>query len=300
MIGLVLALFAGFSFTIDSIFIRKGTHRSGESFSPVSISLFLGVILFGILVFISGEVEQLASLSWLGVGSLAGAGVLHFILGRISAYTSIRLIGANRAVPIHSCNLLFAALLGIVFLGEPLTVSLVLAILLIVGGIILVSTPGSSKMGKSSMPEGSLVKGVLIALVAALSWGISPALVKIGLREVGSPLLATFVSYAAASIIIGISLFHPRNSEKLRRLDRTSLIPFIIASIAVSAGQLLRYTALDYRSVSTVVPLIASAKTLFIFPLSFVINRCLEAFDLRIIMGAIAVVAGIFLIFWVA
>jgi len=274
-------------------------YRSGESFSPVPISLFLGTILFGLSLSISGEAEQLASLSWLGFSSLAGAGVIHFLIGRMLVYSGIRLIGANRTLPITTCNILFAALLGIFFLGEPLTVTLILAVLLIMGGVILISTVGSSGTGESGMPRGSLVKGVFAALGAALCWSVSPVLVKIGLKEVGSPLAATFISYTAASIIIGVSLFHPRNNEKLRRLERTSLIPFIIAGTAGSIAQILMYSALNFSLVSLVVPLLAT-RSLFVFPLSFLINREIEAFNLRIIMGAIAIVVGVFLIFWVA
>ncbi len=300
MIGLVLALLSGFSFSISNIFVRKGVYRSGEAFSLIPIFAFMGTVFFGLPLFISGEVERLVSLSWLGVSALAGAGVIHFILGRMSAYTGIRLIGANRAVPIFSGSILIAVLLGIFLLGEPLTISLVLAVLLIVGGIILIGITGGSETGKSGMPGGSLVKGVLAALGAALCWGVSPMLVKIGLKEVGSPLLAAFVSYTAASVVIGVSLFHPRNNEKLRRLSRASLIPIIIAAITVSVAQILRYTALDYSPVSIVEPLAGSANNLLIFPLSFLINREIEAFSLRIILGAIAVVVGVFLMFWVA
>ena len=300
MTGLILALFAGFSFALSNAFIRKGVYRSGESFSIIPIFAFIGTVLFGFPVFISGEVGRLAFVSWLGLGALAAAGVLHFIAGRSLAYIGYRLIGANRSVPIQTSSILFAALLGVFLLGESLTVTLVLAVLLIVGGVILISTTGSPVAGKSGISEGSLVKGVLVVLGAALCWGISPTLVKVGLKEVGSPVLATFISYTAAAIVIGISLFHPRNREKLRQLERTSLIPLIIAAVGISIAQLLRYSALNHSPVSLVEPISGSATSLFIFPLSFLINREIETFSLRVIMGAIAIVVGICLIFWVA
>lgn len=300
MIGLVLALLSGFSFSLSNIFIRKAMHRSGEAFSLIPIFAFMGTVFLGLPLFISGEVKQLVSLSWLGAGALAGAGILHFILGRISAYTGIRLIGANRAVPIFSGSMLFAALLGVFLLGEPLTVNLILAVLFIVGGVILISTTGNSKTEQSGILGGFLVKGVLAALAAALFWGVSPTLVKVGLKEVNSPLLATFVSYAASSIVIGFSLFHPGNSEKLRRLTRPAIIPIIISAVAVAVAQIFRYWALNYSHVSLVEPLIGSMNSLFVFPLSFLINRQIEVFNLRIIMGVIVLVMGVFLIFWVA
>jgi len=300
VIGLILALLCGFSFSISNIFIRKGVHRSGEAFSLIPIFAFMGTVFFSIPLLISGEIKQLASLSWLGMSALAGAGILHFILGRISGYTGIRLIGANRAVPIFSSYILVAPLLGIFLLGESLTSSLVLAILLMLGGIIFISTTGKSETGGLGMPKGAFARGIMAALGAALCWGVSPILIKIGLKEVDSPLLATFVSYAASSIVIGVSLFHPGNSEKLRRLTRPAIIPIIIGAIAVAVAQILRYTALGYSPVSLVEPLAGSTNNLFVFPLSFLINREIETFNLRIIMGAILIVVGICLIFWVA
>ncbi len=300
MIGLVLALLSGTSFSVSNVFIRRGMHRSGEAFSLIPIFAFTGTAFFILPVFIWGDVGQLASLSWLGLSALAGAGVIHFILGRILGYTGIRLIGANRAVPIFSSSILIAALWGIFLLGEPPTLSLAVAIILIIGGIILIGTTGNKETGKPGMPRGSLVKGVLLSLIAALCWGTTPVLVKIGLREISSPLLATFISYVAASIVIGLTLFYPANAEKLKRLNRSSLIPIIIAAIAVSVAQILRYNALVYSPVSLVEPLSGSANNLLVFPLSFLMNRQIEDFNLRIIVGAIAIVAGVFLIFGVA
>lgn len=298
MIGLVLALLAGFCLAASFVFLRRGVHRSGEISSTIPIFSFVGLVIFGLPVFISGELARLTSLTWLGVGSLAGAGVVHFILGRISGFTSVRLIGANRAVPIYTCNLLIAVMLGILFLGEALTISLFVAVVLIFGGIVLIGTRGGSEKQNKDTPEDSLAMGVLTALGAALCWGISPFLVKIGLREVGSPLLAAFISYAAASVIIGIWLLPPKNSEKLRHVDRSSLAPIIIAAVTMALAHLLRYTALHYSALTMVQPLFTT-QALFVFPLSFLINRQIEVFSLRIILGAISVVTGVFLIFWI-
>jgi len=291
-------LLAGFCLAASFVFLRRGVHRSGEISSTIPIFSFVGLVIFGLPVFISGELARLTSLTWLGVGSLAGAGVVHFILGRISGFTSVRLIGANRAVPIYTCNLLIAVMLGILFLGEPLTISLFAAVVLIFGGIVLISTRGGSEKQSKDTPEDSLAMGVLTALGAALCWGISPFLVKIGLREVDSPLLAAFISYAAASVIIGIWLLPPKNSEKLRHVDRSSLAPIIIAAVTMALAHLLRYTALHYSALTMVQPLFTT-QALFVFPLSFLINRQIEAFSLRIILGAISAVTGVFLIFWI-
>jgi len=298
MFGLVLALLSSIGFATGIVFMRKGVHRSGESFSLIPISVFLGTVLFSLTLFVSGEAGGLTSISWLGVSSLAVAGVIHFVIARILMYTSMQLIGANRAAPILACSIPFGTVLGICFLGEPLTITFTLAFLLIAVGIIIISTTHSAESQKPSMPQGSLVKGMLVAFSAAVCIGGSAVLVKIGLEEAASSMQAVFVSHIAAAIVAGGLLLNPNNMAKLHRLDRNWLIPILVASVLTAVAQLLRYTALYYSPVSIVVPLVGT-NVLFIYPLSFLINREIEAFGLRVIMGAVVTVAGIFLMFWV-
>lgn len=295
MIGLVLALLAGFFLAASFVLLRRGVHLSGEISSTIPIFAFVGLVFFGVPVAIAGEIGNIASMSWLAVGSLAGAGLVHFIFGRILGFTSVRLIGANRAVPIYTTNVIIAITLGILLLGESFTVSLLVAAALVFSGIILISFSGNA--GKKTAGDESLVVGILTALGAALCWGISPILVKVGLGEVDSPLLAAFISYAASTIIMCVWLAAPKNFEKLRRVDRRSLAPVIMAAAAMAAAHLFRYFALSYSDLVIVQPL-TTTQGLFVFPLSFLLNRELEPFNLRVIFGAVSVVSGVFLIFW--
>lgn len=89
---------------------------------------------------------------------------------------------------------------------------------------------------------------------------------------------------------------YKKNFAKVRRLDHMMIILFSLAAVSTSVAQILRYTALVYSPVSMVVPLVGT-NALFVFPISFLINRRLETFDLRIILGAIAIVVGVFLLF---
>ncbi|MEW6671824.1 MAG: DMT family transporter [Thermodesulfobacteriota bacterium] len=296
MIGSLLAVLSGLAFAVSNVYIRQGVHRAGESFSVIPISAFLGTVAFGMPLLISGEIDHLKNLTYTGAAALAAAGIFHFILGRIFAYNSFRLIGANRAAPILSLNILFATLLGIFFLDEPLSAALGIAILLIFFGLILIGTTGKSEKETKGIIEGSLIVGIFAGLAAGLCWGISPAFVKIGLKEIKSPLLATFVSYISAAVIASILLVFKDNHIKLRGLQRQSFLPLFWGSLAVAVAQLLRYTAINFTSISIVTALMGTW-TLFIYPLSFFINRGIEPFTRRVISGAFLTLAGVFLIF---
>ena len=287
---------SGSLFALSSIFLRKGVYRSGESFTSVPISVFIGTLFLDLPILISAKTEQVTSLSWLGIVSLAAAGIVHFLIGRISAYTGFRLIDANRAVPILTCNIVLAAMLAVFFLRELITFFLVPALFLIIGGIILISRASNTEARKLGIATGSSARGVSAALRGMSCWAASPTLVKTGLKEVNSPLSGSFVSYAAASVIIGIFLFHPRYYEKLRRLDRASLIPLLIGGLATSLAQIVMYAALEHSSVTMVTSLVSTSNMLFIFPLSFLINRQIEVFNFKIIIEAIIIIGGIFLL----
>jgi drug/metabolite transporter (DMT)-like permease len=300
MIGLVLAIFSGAAFSVSNAFVRKGVSRAGESFSILPISAFAGTVFFAIPVLATGQIMQLFSMSWVGLTALIGAGLLHFVLGRLAAYVGIRLIGSNRSVPIFSSSVLIASLWGIFLLREPVTIQLILAIILVLTGTVLIGTTGNSARGQSSISPASLAKGLVFTISAAIFWGSSPMLVKIGLREIDSPLLGTFISYLAASIVIALTLVAPANNKKLRQLDSYSFIPIMIAAIAVAAAQILRYWSLSSSPVTHFEPVMHGAHILFIFPLSFLVNRQTESFSVKIIIGAVSIIAGVFLIFWVA
>ena len=112
-------------------------------------------------------------------------------------------------------------------------------------------------------------------------------------------MIATFYAYAVASVVSCLLILHPSNGKKIRRLGRSSVVFFIIAGALTSIAQILRFYTLYFIAVSVATPLFTT-NSLFIFPLSYFFNRRLESFNLKIITGAITVIAGVSLLFWAA
>jgi uncharacterized membrane protein len=140
----------------------------------------------------------------------------------------------------------------------------------------------------SVMPRRAYVLSIGIGL----SWGISPIFVKLGLQGSGSPLAGAFISYLAATIILGATLLGRNKRAGLVGTKTGGALKFFCFSGLFSAtAHLMRYIALSLSPASVVAP-IASTSPIFIILLSFVFNRNLEMFSLTVIMGIIAVVAG--------
>jgi len=280
----------------SNLFVRKGVQATGESFSVVIISAFMGFLILLPTITFEGNIERLTSLSWVGISALAAAGIINYIVARSFSYTSIRLIGANRASPIFLTEIFFAAAMGVSILGESLTPALLLALPLVLGGMVLITISGNSEKETGGIPHGLFIKGILTALGAGFSWGILPTLIKIGLREIGSPLLANFVAYAVVTVVFCFLLLRRSNREKLLSLNRAPLVLFIITGILTSLTQIIRYYTLSYIPVTVATPLFAT-HAFFVLPLSFLFIRRQETFNWKVIIGAIMSVAGVFLIF---
>ena len=289
-LGPVLALLSAAVFAGVGVLIRRGVYQSEESTTAAAITVLVGTPLFLFILPLTGDWSRLWSLSWQGFTSLGIAGILHFVLGRYLLFNAIRLMGANKTVAIGRANILFAVIFGIVFLGEAVTTLLILGVLSIVGGATLVSFEREEGVFKLQ------TKGVLLVLGAALCVAIASVLVKSTMEEVGSPYIATFISYMTAFLLWIVLLLQKEQRVQLFQLPRSSLLILSMAAILALVGQLLRYAALNYSPVSVVQPLIGTI-ILFTFFFSFMLNRKIDVFNWRVFLGIVAVLTGTFLLF---
>lgn len=297
--GLIFALLAAVGFAVGTVYVRKASSQTGESFTGAAITVFAGIPFFAVAVFFSGEWSKLWSLSGRAFVLLAAAGIIHFVIGRLLAYNSFRLIGANKGSAFLATIPFYAVILGVLFLNEPITIYLISGVLCIAAGGALVSTERKS-VSEQTQKGGSRVelKGILTALGAAFCWGITPVLIKPAVEEIGSPLVGAFVSYIAATIVIAFFLFRQQHRQQIFQLRSfVGLIPLLISGVFVSTGQLFNYSALGHSPASVVSPLVCT-NILFVFLLSFLINRNIEVFTLKVISGMVAMVIGTFLIFY--
>ncbi len=303
--GLVFALFSALGFGISSVSVRRGVSRAGESFTATVISIFIGVPFFAASAFFSGELNKLWSLSGQAIILLAAAGLIHFIGGRLFAYNSYRLIGLNKASIFIRTSPIYTVVLGVFFLNESLTISLVVGVLFIFAGMVFVSTErkgvGVEKTSGTQIRRrlsSTEVKGILAGLGAGLCWGISPILIKPAVEEVGSPSVAALISYTAASIVIACFFFRRQHRKQMLQLNvPATIILLLVNGIFVCIAHLFNYTALSYSPASMVTPLVQT-HALFALFFSFFVNRNIEIFTPKIILGIIAAVVGAFLIFY--
>ncbi len=293
--GEILSLLSGIAFASSNVFTRRGVFHARESFSALPITIGVGTIIFFIALLVSGMAGRLALLSWVGILSLGGAGVLHFLIGRSFTYTSLRLIGANRTEPLLTSNMLFSVAFGLIFLNETLTFLQVIGIGAIFLGVLLISMSSEGPVKGTRPGRGVILKGVAAGLLAGLCYGISTLFIKVGLREVGSGIAGGFVSHLAAGLVVGVLVVGHENRSHVTRLSRTAFIPMLMGGAALALGQIFRYVALGLVPINVVSPLTSTAN-LFVPVFSFLVNRKMEVFSAKVLGGSLAVIAGVYII----
>ncbi|MGD0779713.1 MAG: DMT family transporter [Dehalococcoidales bacterium] len=296
--GLVLALISSVSFAIGIVLVRKTAGEAGEAFSVTALSIFTGVVFFTIAIFVSGDWTKLQAISWRAPVFLAIVGIIHFIIGRLLAYESYRLIGANRATPFNQTSPIYTMVLSLIFLKEQITVYIIIGMLCMLAGVFLISQErGSIDGDRKKDTSGRVVKGILLALGAALCWGITPILIKPSVEDIGSSADGAFISYVTAAIVMGMLLLNRPRRKQIRQLSlKKSILPMALAGVFTAGGQFLYYAALGQSPANVIAPLL-SIQVVFIFFLSLLINRKIELFTPRIIFGMVAAVVGTFLLF---
>jgi drug/metabolite transporter (DMT)-like permease len=296
--GLFLAIISAFSFSTGIVIVRRASAAAGESFSVTAMSVLVGIPFFALAVTIAGDWDKVLMISWRALALLGSAGVIHFIFGRLLGYNSYRLIGANKATPYVMSNRLYTVFFSFLFLVENITVFIIAGVLFMFLGTALTS---AEKKTVSATKEKKILsvetKGILLALAAALCWGITPVLIKPGVEAIGSSIAGAFISYCAAGVVmLGLLMRKSLRQQVTRQPLVKSLAPMSAAALFTATGQLLYYTALGKSPASIVAPLL-SIQVIFIFFLSLLVNRKSEVFSWKVALGMAVTLAGTFLLF---
>ncbi|MFC1894139.1 EamA family transporter [Chloroflexota bacterium] len=138
-------------------------------------------------------------------------------------------------------------------------------------------------------------RGFLYGIGTGLARGIAPIMIKMGLSGSESPVAGAFISFSAATIILGVTLWNRKRRAALANMTGRAMSLFILMSLCGISGQLMNFLALDIAPVSLVAPVFALSPV-FVLVLSFLFNRKLEVFGKNVIIGLIAAVVGTILL----
>ena len=316
--GALLALGSAFSFSVNSILIRRGLADAGATAAQGAfITVLLGVPFGFVAVVVTGQIFNFDQIPLSSFLLLAGAGIVHFCIGRYCNYRSIAAIGASRTVTIQAIAVPYSIVMAIVLLGERPTLFMYVAIALILASPFLMidrrkrpvpaSDPHPRVQGRarplpggegtrptSSAPavEIRMVEGVVFSLLASVGYGTSPILIRAALEDsTGTAAIGTFVAYFGASAVLLASLALPAQRHLVGAINFRYMRLFGSAGLSVFMAQLLRFFSLALADVTIVDPLMRTVGV-FTLVLSYLVNRRLEQITLGVVLGVLVSFVG--------
>jgi len=280
--GILLAVTAMMSWGIADFLAKKAIDKVGYKTSLVlnqAVALIPAVI-FAILFF------RMPSFSIYLVGITLLAGISG-VFGYIFLYRGFQKGNVSVVSPITASWSVVTILLAFLLFGETLMPIQIAGIIAVLIGVFFASTNFAEF--KTSIKQGRSA-GVLDAIIAMISWGISYALLKPLIAAVGPIVALLFLKLIAAA-----TLFSWMGATK----TKFSIPPKLIFLFIATAGLLdfLAYTAfnlsLGTQLVSVVSPIAATAPAVTIV-LAYVFLK--ERLVNNQKLGIIAILAGLILV----
>jgi drug/metabolite transporter (DMT)-like permease len=289
--GALLALLSAASFGLNNAMFRRGA-LGGSVLQALAITVPLGVPLFALGCLIFGAFGALGTLPPSSWAWMSAAGVTHFIIGRYGNYRATRAMGAALSSPIQQLSVLVALALAFTFLDEYLTPLRAAGIVLVLFGPVIILRRRVNRPNPRQQPVFVVkyAEGFAWGLVCAVGYGTSPLFIRFGLEAsleshgIRDSIAGGLISYAAASLVIGLILLVPGNIAHFRTLEPTAARWFTASGVFVFLSQLFRYMALAVAPVSVVQP-VQRTSVVFRVIFAWALNRDHEVLTVPVLIG---------------
>jgi uncharacterized membrane protein len=275
--ALVTAFLRGFS-TIPT---RRGLQTSNARSSAI-VYLLVNTTFLWVMTFILYPLDQITTR---GLEYFVLAGIFAPGIARMFRDVSIKRLGVAITSPIVATNTLFAVIFAILFLQEPLTLSLIFGAVLVVGGVNVLSYRRGSREWRR--------RDLIYPLMAALLFAASTNIRKVGLQTSELSILGAAITSSISLIILFSTFFLSRERQRhILILNRGAFRYFMVSSITSSIAFLLYFFSLSQGLLVRVQP-IAATNPLFALFFSHFFLKDMEKVTFQIGVGAALIFIGI-------
>lgn len=271
------AFFAG----ATSILAKIGV-KDIDSHVATAIRTIVVLIFSWIMVFIVGSQGT--------IGNISGKTLTFLILSGFATgaswlcyFKALQLGDVNKVVPIDKSSIILTMVLAFIFLGENITINMVVGMIGI--GI------GTYLMIQKKESIEKVVKGkawLVYALLSAIFASLTSILGKVGIENVESN-LGTAIRTIVVLIMAWIIVFATKKQSDVKKIDKKSLLFLILSGIATGVSWLCYYKALQDGLASIVVPI---DKLSILVTILFAYVFLKEKLSKKSIVGLVLIVVG--------
>lgn len=282
--GVLFALFALFGWGLSDFLAALTSRKVGNV--PTAFWLTAGglILMFGYSFFIHASFI----LPFSAISILLLAGIIQS-LGGISFYKALTIGKVSLASPIGSSWAAWTTLLSILFLHERLTPLQSLAVIIVILGTFFVSTDLRQLM--KSVEKGFADKGVFLALLASVFWGVSWVFYV--------PILHTYgwlpsVIGLRIAILIGVGLFAIVFKQTIFFKPKKQIIWLFLCMPFVDVAAYFGYSIGLEHGLTAIVSPVAAAFPLVTVVLAKIVLK--EKVVLNQFLGIVAIIGGVILL----
>ncbi len=218
----------------------------------------------------------------------AAVGLFKPFLSANASLLSVHFLGPTPTSTLAATSPLFAAAFGVIFLGEHLTLAIVLGTMAIMAGSIVLAQQGGWGR-RTSWPLWALS----LPLAAALIRSSGDVLTKFAMIDLPSPYFAGLVSFTV-SLIIALLVYGARRRSlpKLGRAQGTGW--FVLAGVINGVSVYCLNVALKLGEVIVVIPLVSASPFLTLLLSVFLVRQ--ETISRNSLLAVLLVVPGVIMI----
>ena len=279
---LLYAVGSSFFAGITAILVKIGVEDT-DSHLLTALRTIVVLIFSWIMVFVVGSQGTISEVSPKTLLFLCASGITTGA-SWICYFHALQIGDVNKVVPIDKSSVVLTILLGVLFLGEPMSVSKGICVILIAAGTyLMIEKKQGTEEGKKKSKSA-----ILYALLSAVFASLTALLSKIGIVGIESN-LGTAIRTIIVLIMAWLIVLAGGKQKQIRDVSRKSWTFIILSGIATGLSWLCYYRALQSGPASVVVP-IDKLSTLVTVAFSRLVFR--ERLTSRSAAGLALIVAG--------
>lgn len=252
-LGLLYAILAAFSFALWNIFLQRGLDRGGSSHLAL---LALGASVTGSFLPVTLWLGWMGRLPPLGPRPLTYfglAGVMTAAVAPFHAAHATGRIGAAQTTSLRLLDPFFAFAIGLIFLGERVSVRAAGGVLLIV--IALGFLQRDRRSNGATVSSRDRLTGTLFALGASLFFTVGSIMRKAGLSLMPSALVSSAIEGMVGLLIILTTVLIGRRWDLFRDAFNPQYQDLWLSGLSAAAGTIFLNLALQLLPVPVAVAL---------------------------------------------
>ena len=279
---LLYAVGSSFFAGITAILVKIGVEDT-DSHLLTALRTIVVLLFSWIMVFVVGSQGTISEVSPKTLLFLCASGITTGA-SWICYFHALQIGDVNKVVPIDKSSVVLTILLGVLFLGEPMSVSKGICVILIAAGTyLMIEKKQGTEEGKKKSKSA-----ILYALLSAVFASLTALLSKIGIVGIESN-LGTAIRTIIVLIMAWLIVVAGGKQKQIRDVSRKSWTFIILSGIATGLSWLCYYRALQDGPISVVLP-IDKLSILISIAFAYIIFK--ERLTRRSGLGLAMIVAG--------